>query len=769
MPYSISNPPERIEALPKHAQEIWIAAFNAAIEQYDNDEARANSTAWAAVKLDYQQDEEGNWHAKAVDMTPAPEWSEPDDTATKAGRRLQGAMLNKAKEALVAFADLVKWAAYEDAEPEPEEDDEPMEEKAIGLVTVGPAIKALGDGKIGGPAIKFGDASKTDLVGDFFTKDTYYGPAQSSLVWVHHRQPLAGKRHRVQRTRPLTNPAVLTMRETDIWAEVILDMRDEYEAMLYGAAEKGLLGFSTGTAPHLVERVPQSNGSAWVKQWILGTDLSLTPIPCEPDIQVQVMPLKAYLDKAEAYVKAIMSEADATEAPAADATTAMPVPEVKAAQPSDDYTEKETMNEEQLQAVIAQAAKDAAAAAVKAYEDRLAAEPPINPAGVAITKPAEVKDNRPAFKSLGEFLLTVARAGQHGITDQRLMELKSNDPLDENGFNVAKAVGPEVLGNLKSAIKAPSGLGEQLGSGGGFLVGQDRGAGILSRMYDVGQVLRLVKMLPVSAGSNGVTLYAEDETSRAAGYRRGGIQAYWTAEAAALTASSPKFREMNLKLNKLTGLVYATDELLADATALEAWITEKLPDELRYKAEDAIINGTGAGMPLGVVNSGALITVTKETGQAADTVVAENIWEMYSRMWAPSIPRAVWLISQDVWPQLFALSLSVGAGGVALFQPPNGIAGAPFGTLLGRPVIPCEYCDKLGDANDVLFVDLNQYTMISKGGMQADSSMHVRFVYGENTFRFIWRLDGQPDWNADLDPANGGDAVSPFVALGERA
>jgi HK97 family phage major capsid protein len=97
------------------------------------------------------------------------------------------------------------------------------------------------------------------------------------------------------------------------------------------------------------------------------------------------------------------------------------------------------------------------------------------------------------------------------------------------------------------------------------------------------------------------------------------------------------------------------------------------------------------------------------------------------------------------------------------------MSAAPYGMLLGRPVLPVEYADKLGDANDIMFVDLSQYQMISKGGIQADSSMHVRFVYGENTFRFIYRLDGQPTWNSPLTPYNAGATVSPFVSLAERA
>jgi len=67
MPYSIDNPPEQIAALPKPAQEIWIAAFNSALEQYEDDEARASATAWAAVeKAGYAKDAEGKWAKRSV-------------------------------------------------------------------------------------------------------------------------------------------------------------------------------------------------------------------------------------------------------------------------------------------------------------------------------------------------------------------------------------------------------------------------------------------------------------------------------------------------------------------------------------------------------------------------------------------------------------------------------------------------------------------------------------------------------------------------------
>jgi len=53
-------------------------------------------------------------------------------------------------------------------------------------------------------------------------------------------------------------------------------------------------------------------------------------------------------------------------------------------------------------------------------------------------------------------------------------------------------------------------------------------------------------------------------------------------------------------------------------------------------------NPPGAGTPLGILNSTALITVAKETGQGSATVISENVNKMWKRLPAPSrmAPRA---------------------------------------------------------------------------------------------------------------------------------
>jgi HK97 family phage major capsid protein len=345
------------------------------------------------------------------------------------------------------------------------------------------------------------------------------------------------------------------------------------------------------------------------------------------------------------------------------------------------------------------------------------------------------------FGNLGEMLLAVRNA------DGR----------------VAGRVDPR-LGNISGAA---TGMSEGVAEDGGFLVQTDFASTLMKPMYDTGNIMSRVTRMPIGPNSSGIKMNAVDERSRANGSRWGGLQAYWLAEAALKVPSRPRFRQMHLELKKLAVLVYVTDELMQDAVALDGFIRQAVPTEIEYTCEDAILNGTGVGMPLGYLNSPATVVVPKVAGQAAGTIVSQNIWDMYYRMPARSRSTAVWLVANDAEGALNSMALP-GTAGIPTYLPPGGLSAAPYATLLGRPVIPCEYCSALGTAGDIQFVDLSQYTVIDKGGIQADYSMHVRFIYDEGVYRFVFRMDGQPAWNTPITPKNGGNPQTPFLVLQSR-
>lgn len=363
-----------------------------------------------------------------------------------------------------------------------------------------------------------------------------------------------------------------------------------------------------------------------------------------------------------------------------------------------------------------------------------------------VTPSPDTKHEAPAkpFKSFGEQLMAVKEAATNHRIDERLMTVQKT---------------------------AAMGLNEAFDTEGGFLVQQDFQQGLFQILHDNANLKNKCKNVPISATANGLVWNAVDETSRATGSRFGGLQVYWAHEQATKTASKPKFRRMSLYLEKLIGLYYATDELLADTNALASMISQWFGSEFGFMVDDAIVNGTGAGQPLGIITADCTITVDKESSQTAATIVAENIEKMYSRMHSKSIAKAEWYINQDCWPQLFQLKHTVGTGGVPVFMPPTGLQAAPYGMLMGRPINVIEQCQTLGTEGDIIFADLSQYFTIEKGGIESASSIHVKFTTDETAFRFVMRMNGQPLWSSALTPYKGGSTktVGPFVTLQTRS
>lgn len=353
------------------------------------------------------------------------------------------------------------------------------------------------------------------------------------------------------------------------------------------------------------------------------------------------------------------------------------------------------------------------------------------PAGNPIRESGEPEDNT-KFKTFGEQLRAIYNAAvPGGAVDARL----HNEASGANGGTA---------------------------SDGGFLVQEDYVNDLINNAYETGVLASKIRKVPMSTAANVLNINGINENSRADGSRWGGIQAYWESEAAEIAGSKPTFKQISLKLKKLTGLCYATDELLEDAPALSNIISTAFGDEFGFKLDDAIINGTGTGEPLGILKSPALVTIAKETDQTA-VLCVENLVKMLAACYDKK-GKAEWFINQELLPHLVTLKL----GDTPVYLPGNTIAGTPYGTLLGKPVNVIEQASGAGELGDIILADMNQYIMTDKSGVNAQQSIHVRFVYDETAFRFIYRADGQPAWNSPKTPYKGAQKQSPFVTLAAR-
>ena len=218
------------------------------------------------------------------------------------------------------------------------------------------------------------------------------------------------------------------------------------------------------------------------------------------------------------------------------------------------------------------------------------------PAGPVIF--AQPKDpNEKKWKGFGEFMQAVANAGKGNGIDNRLL------------------------------MGAATGNNTGIGADGGFLIEKEFRTDLLEAMREQSQIANRITMIPVGANSNGIKWADIEETSRADGSRHGGALAYRAAEAETVVASKIKLKKSEIELAKLMAFWYATDELLQDSTAMEALARLEFANAMSFKVDDALFGGSG-GACLGMLKSNALITVAKESGQATDTILHENVQKM---------------------------------------------------------------------------------------------------------------------------------------------
>jgi HK97 family phage major capsid protein len=253
------------------------------------------------------------------------------------------------------------------------------------------------------------------------------------------------------------------------------------------------------------------------------------------------------------------------------------------------------------------------------------------------------------------------------------------------------------------------------------------------------------------------------ETSRVSNLF-GGITFSWIAEAGDKVASTskPALGELELTLHKLVGQMYVSNELEDDYGKFGDFMKLSFGQAMRFIEDDYFINGTGGGQPLGILQSGCLIQVPR---QAVNMVDIQDLANMARRLLPDSWNRAVWLINPEALNELFTMN--------ALAANVASVLDLSTRTLFGVPFIVSEKCQELGTLGDVILADFGAgHYVIADREMRIAASRHTSYgqgTYGfltdETSWKIVLRTDGQPLMTAALTPHEGGNTLSPFVAL----
>jgi HK97 family phage major capsid protein len=320
-----------------------------------------------------------------------------------------------------------------------------------------------------------------------------------------------------------------------------------------------------------------------------------------------------------------------------------------------------------------------------------------------------------------------------------------------------------VLSGRAHAGLIRNSMSETVPSDGGFLLPNETAARIHAVSLENELVMPRAYVQPMRGNSIKIPAMSIGDHSTAL---FGGFTASYVDEAATISEANPKARSMELNAQKLTGLIRFSSELNSDVPGGMSQIETLCGKGLGWYRDKSFLKGNGVGSPLGILNADCLVTVGKQTGQAADTIVYENLSAMMARMFAGSFANSSWVAHQSTIPQLLTLSIASGTGGdhVPVMTESNG----GF-QILTRPVIFTEKMNPLGDKGDIMLADFSQYVVGLREGMRFDTSIHVAFETDELLSRIIERHDGQPLWDSSLTLEDGSTTVSPFVTLAERA
>jgi HK97 family phage major capsid protein len=361
-------------------------------------------------------------------------------------------------------------------------------------------------------------------------------------------------------------------------------------------------------------------------------------------------------------------------------------------------------------------------------------------------------DPKMGFKSASQFFLTAACAS--GMAFKGGMDhAEAKEKIYGKDGYIAK---------VEAVQKAATGQSEAIDSEGGVFVVPEFSNELMLTQAQLAGPRKYCRKFTMNALNYQVRARVDkDHTSSVAG----GITVSRKQEAVSPTLSKAKFEWITFKATRLTGYTALTDEVMADASAFATLFPGFFAEAMDSQEEaDFFFKGTGAGEPLAAfhANNPSLISITKDTNQAAGTVSLNNILNMRSRAYGYGNPGTVWVASQDIIPQLATLVI----GTIPVWQPSmkEDIADR----LLGAPLVFSEHAATAGTMGDLNLLIGSEYAIADRTGMESASSMHVLFLTNETAIKFWKRNDGQPLWRAALTP-KAGNTRSPFINIATRS
>ncbi len=186
-------------------------------------------------------------------------------------------------------------------------------------------------------------------------------------------------------------------------------------------------------------------------------------------------------------------------------------------------------------------------------------------------KKIEIVREQPIYKDLGQQLL-----------DVRAMTLDNSDA-------------PRARDRYQKVINAVPGLSTSGNSEGGYLVETDHSRDIYTTAIETGIFSSRCTQQPISDEADGYNYHSADDRDRSDGLING-IAVYRKAEADTISSTGKaSLDDREIRVIDMYGLVYLTNRMLRDATAMAAYVERTVTKQFAFKLDQEIYQGTGAG------------------------------------------------------------------------------------------------------------------------------------------------------------------------------